>query len=323
MNTLLKLLVIYIISLAAGTLFAIPVIRIFTRLKCGQEIRDEGPRWHSSKSGTPTMGGVIFIFIGSVAALFATKADITTVMLVFLSVSFGIIGFVDDFIKVRLKRNMGLTEAQKFILQIVAALLFVWLLRDSLVSIELVIPFTKISVSIGWWYLPLSVITIISTVNAVNLADGLDGLAASTASVVIFFFSLVAFLLDFIPVTIFGAAILGSVAAFWLFNKYPAKIFMGDTGALFLGAVISGMAILTGTPLFIIISGGVFVFEVLSDIIQVIGLRVTGKRPFKMTPFHHHLEMIGMRETKVVTIFFLTTLLLSIIAYGGFLIYIM
>ncbi len=316
----------FLAALVCGIIIAPPCIRFLTRLKCGQEIRDEGPEWHKVKSGTPTMGGMIFILSGTVSALIATllingKIDLNAIMLIFLSVSFGVVGFVDDFIKVKLKRNLGLTEIQKLLLQIAASILFVWVLRGTLVSTELIIPFAGISVQLGWWYLPLAVLAIISTVNAVNLTDGLDGLASSVTIVVTMFFVFVAYLQNLISISVFGCAMLGGVAAFLIFNKYPAKVFMGDTGSLFLGGALCGMAILSGTPLFLIISGGIFVVEALSVIIQVASFKLTGKRVFKMAPLHHHFEKCGFKETKIVIIFTLVSLLLSLIAFGGFIIY--
>ncbi|MDP4117894.1 MAG: phospho-N-acetylmuramoyl-pentapeptide-transferase [Bacillota bacterium] len=321
MSIIPKLILSFFIALAAGIILAPAVIRFFCNLKVGQEIRDEGPAWHNTKSGTPTMGGIIFIIACMVSALIMAPGNLEVIMLVFLSVSFGVVGFVDDFIKIKLKRNLGLTEKQKLALQIVASLLFAWVLRDTLSNVQIIIPFTKISFNIGMWYLPVAVLVSLSSVNAVNLTDGLDGLASSITVVVTIFFTFVAFLLKATQISLFGCALAGSVCAFLLFNKYPAKIFMGDTGSLFLGGALAGMSILTGTPLFLIIAGGVFVMETLSVIIQVFVFKATGKRVFKMAPIHHHFEMSGYRETRIVIIFTLLSLLLCIIAFGGFLLY--
>ncbi len=326
MHTLMLFILIFFAALVCGIIIAPICIRFLTRLKCGQEIRDEGPEWHKSKSGTPTMGGIIFIVAGTVAALVLNllingNIDLNAVMLVFLSVSFGVVGFVDDFIKVKLKRNLGLTEIQKLLLQIAASVLFVWVLRNTLINTELIIPFAGVSVKLGWWYLPLAVLAIISTVNAVNLTDGLDGLASSVTLVVTMFFVFVAYFQNLISISVFGCAMLGGVAAFLIFNKYPAKVFMGDTGSLFLGGALCGMAILSGTPLFLIISGGIFVAEALSVIIQVASFKLTGKRVFKMAPLHHHYEKCGFKEEKIVIIFSLISILLSLIAIAGFITY--
>ena len=318
-DIILKLIISFFAALVIGIIIAPPFIRFFHRLKFGQEIRDEGPSWHGKKSGTPTMGGMIFIIACSVSAVIVSRESIETIMLIFLSVSFGVVGFVDDFIKVKLKRNLGLTEKQKLALQIVASVLFVWVLRDKLMGMNLIIPFTGISVNIGVWYLPLCVLAAISTVNAVNLTDGLDGLASSITIVVSIFFVFAAFLLRAYPTAVFGSALVGGTAAFLIFNKYPAKIFMGDTGSLFLGGALAGMALLTGTPLFLVIAGGMFVIETLSVIIQVAVYKLTKKRVFKMAPIHHHFEMCGFKEQKIVIIFTLVSLLLCIIAYGGLL----
>ncbi len=320
MSIVLKLIITFFIALGIGLIIAPPIIRYMHKLKFGQEIRDEGPSWHSKKSGTPTMGGIIFIIACFIATLVMSSGDIKAVMLIFLSLSFGVVGFVDDFIKVKLKRNLGLTEIQKLLLQIVASLLFVWVLRDTLTGINVIVPFSKTVINIGVWYLPLSVLAIISTVNAVNLTDGLDGLATCVSIVVTVFFLFIAYIKNEISVSVFCVALIGSSVAFLLFNKLPAKIFMGDTGSLFLGGALSGISILTGTPLFLIIAGGVFVAEALSVILQVISFKLTGKRIFKMAPLHHHFEMSGYKEQNVVIIFSLVSLLLCIIALGGFLI---
>ena len=316
-----KLITALFLALVVGIIIAPPAIRFFHRLKCGQEIRDEGPAWHGKKSGTPTMGGMIFIIACSVSAIIVSRESIETIMLIFLSVSFGIVGFVDDFIKVKLKRNLGLTELQKLMLQIVASVLFVWVLKDKLTDMNVIIPFTKISVNIGIWYLPLCVLATISTVNAVNLTDGLDGLASSISIVVTIFFVFTAYLLKSSSVAIFGCSLIGGTAAFLIFNKYPAKIFMGDTGSLFLGGAIAGMSLLTGTPLFLIIAGGMFVIETVSVIIQVGCYKLTKKRVFKMAPLHHHFEMCGYKEQRIVTIFTLVSLLFCIISFAGLLVY--
>ena len=316
-----KLITALFLALVTGIIIAPPAIRFFHRLKCGQEIRDEGPAWHGKKSGTPTMGGMIFIIACSVSAIIVSRESIETIMLIFLSVSFGIVGFVDDFIKVKLKRNLGLTELQKLMLQIVASILFVWVLKDKLTNMNVIIPFTKISVNIGMWYLPLCVLAAISTVNAVNLTDGLDGLASSISIVVTIFFVFTAYLLKSYSVAIFGCSLIGGTAAFLIFNKYPAKIFMGDTGSLFLGGAIAGMALLTGTPLFLIIAGGMFVIETVSVIIQVGFYKLTKKRVFKMAPLHHHFEMCGYKEQRIVAIFTLVSLLFCIISFAGLLVY--
>lgn len=323
MEILPKLILTFLGALVLGIIIAPPCIRFLTRLKCGQEIRDEGPAWHKAKSGTPTMGGMIFIISGIITALVASflingTSDINVIMIVFLSVSFGVVGFVDDFIKVKLKRNLGLTEIQKLFLQIAASILFVWVLRDSLVQTELILPFCGFGIKLRSWYLPLAVLAIISTVNAVNLTDGLDGLASSVTIVVTIFFVFISYLCGLTSISVFGCAMIGAVAAFLIFNKYPAKIFMGDTGSLFLGGALSGMAILSGTPLFLIISGGIFVVEALSVIIQVASFKLTGKRVFKMAPLHHHYEKCGLKEQKIVVLFTLVSLLLSLAAFAGF-----
>ncbi len=310
---LLKLIITFFLAFLVAVIIAPPSIFYMHKLKFGQEIRDEGPAWHSKKSGTPTMGGIIFIIACAVASLITSRGNKECAMLIFLSVSFGVVGFVDDFIKVKLKRNLGLTEIQKLLLQIVASVLFVWVLRGSLSDIEIIIPFTNFTFNMGYWYLPFSVLVIISAVNSVNLTDGLDGLATSVTIVVTIFFLFIAYILGEISVAVFCVALLGSTTSFLLFNKYPAKIFMGDTGSLFLGGALAGISIITGTPLFLIIAGGVFVAEAVSVILQVGFFKLTGKRIFKMAPLHHHFELSGWNENKIVSIFSLITLVLCIV----------
>ena len=305
-----------VLSLVLG-MFVIPVLR---RLKFGQEIREEGPAWHAAKSGTPTMGGVIFI-ISIVAALIITLAwspgslmDIGLILL--MSLVFGAIGFVDDFIKVVKKRNLGLTAAQKFGLQFLAALVFatvVALFGSAGTVIE--IPFSQTEVDLGWLYIPFVIFVMLATVNSVNLTDGLDGLATTVTMVVALFYLLVSLRVDNNAVALFAAVLLGALAGFLFYNWKPAKVFMGDTGSLFLGGAVCGMAVMLKQPITLLIVGFVYVFETLSVIMQVTSYKMTGKRIFKMSPIHHHFEMCGWGEVKIVCVFSLVTLILCAIMY--------
>ncbi len=305
-----------VLSLVLG-MFVIPVLR---RLKFGQEIREEGPAWHAAKSGTPTMGGVIFI-ISIVAALIITLAwspgslmDIGLILL--MSLVFGAIGFVDDFIKVVKKRNLGLTAAQKFGLQFLAALVFatvVALFGSAGTVIE--IPFSQTEVDLGWLYIPFVIFVMLATVNSVNLTDGLDGLATTVTMVVALFYLLVSLRVDNNAVALFAAVLLGALAGFLFYNWKPAKVFMGDTGSLFLGGAVCGMAVMLKQPITLLIVGFVYVMETLSVIMQVTSYKMTGKRIFKMSPIHHHFEMCGWGEVKIVCVFSLVTLILCAIMY--------
>ena len=314
----------FILAAILGT-FLIPVLR---RLKFGQEIREEGPKWHAKKSGTPTMGGLIFIaaiilmtaicyMIGVLTGI-DIPAGTEIIMLLVISVVYGIIGFIDDYIKVILKRNLGLTAKQKFLLQLIAAIGFVcWAVYGKGISTSVMIPFIGVEINLGWLFIPFATLVILATVNSVNLTDGLDGLATCVTIVVSLFFILFAEL-DAMPnsaVALFAAILLGSLVGFLLYNKYPAKVFMGDTGSLFLGGAVCGMAILLEQPLALLIVGFVYVMESLSVILQVISFKTTGKRIFKMSPIHHHFEMCGWSEKKVVAIFSLVTAVLCALMY--------
>ena len=314
----------FIISLCMGMIL-IPVLH---KLKFGQEIREEGPKWHAKKSGTPTMGGLIFI-----AAIFAMSAiccvlglffgiDMpadstylkTLVMLLCLSAVYGVIGFIDDYIKVILKRNLGLTAKQKFLLQLVAAVGFVcWAVYGMDIATVVKIPFTSIELDFGIWFVPFAALVIIATVNSVNLTDGLDGLATCVTCMVALFFILFADKVANIAVALFASILLGSLMGFLMYNKFPAKVFMGDTGSLFLGGAVCGMAIVTEQPLALLIVGLVYVIESLSVILQVISFKTTGKRIFKMSPIHHHFEMCGWSETKIVITFTIVTAVLCLL----------
>lgn len=315
-------------SFILSALLGVVIIPVLRRLKFGQEIREEGPEWHASKSGTPTMGG--FIFIGAIIIMTAVCCMISVVsgidmpwnskmmLLLVSSLVYGVIGFIDDYIKVILKRNLGLTAKQKFLMQLVAAVgLVCWAVYGEGISTEIRIPFTKLIIDAGILFIPFAVLVILATVNSVNLTDGLDGLAASVTSVVALFFMLFTEFGNFPDPTValFAAMLLGGLLGFLLYNKYPAKVFMGDTGSLFLGGAVSAMAILVEQPLALIIVGLVYVIESLSVILQVISFKTTGKRIFKMSPIHHHFEMCGWKEVKVVVVFTSITAILCALMY--------
>ena len=314
----------FIIAALLGKIM-IPVLH---RLKFGQEIREEGPKWHAKKSGTPTMGGLIFIdsTIIMTAVCYLTGIwsgmDIPVgkeiFMLLVISIAYGIIGFIDDYIKVILKRNLGLTAKQKFLLQTIVAVAFVcWAVYGEGILPVVRIPFTSIEVNIGIAFIPFAALVILATVNSVNLTDGLDGLATCVTIVVALFFTLFADSGRFPnqAVALFASIIVGGLLGFLLYNRYPAKVFMGDTGSLFLGGAVCGMAILLEQPLALLIVGFVYVMESLSVILQVISYKTTGKRIFKMSPIHHHFEMCGWKETKIVAVFALVTVLVCGLMY--------
>lgn len=303
----ITIIVAFIITVI-GTLFFLPVLR---KIKAGQSIREEGPKSHMVKSGTPTMGGIIII--SAVIITCITSGAITTDMMIILSafLAFGVLGFVDDFVKVSLKRNLGLTAKQKLALQVLIAIgLAVYQSKVSAYGTTVFIPFLDQHLDFGIMYIPFVVFVVVAMVNSVNLTDGLDGLASGVTAIVAVFLSIVGITYGFSTAATFCSALAGGCMGFLLFNKYPAKVFMGDTGSLALGGGIAAAAILMNIEFIIPFAGGVFVAEALSVIIQVAYFKKTGKRVFKMAPLHHHFELCGWKETKVVFVFWLVTLIL-------------
>ena len=313
----LPMLVTFFVTAVLGPV----LIPWLTKLKFGQQILEIGPNWHKKKAGTPTMGGIMFIcgcIIAVGGALFA-KMDIRLLMMLVISLGFGLIGFVDDYVKVCKKRNLGLTAKQKFALQAILAIIYILVLKGTgNLDNEIIVPFVKTTISMPWWlYIVLILFVVTGTVNAVNLTDGLDGLATSITSVVALFFAVAAVLFADRASAIFSMAVLGGCLGFLIFNRHPAKVFMGDTGSLFLGGAISVLAIGLEMPLILVIAGFVYLFEALSVIMQVASFKLTGKRIFKMSPIHHHFEMCGWREVKIVSVFTLVTLILCIVAVAA------
>lgn len=330
--TLLSLVIAFAVTAVLGPSF----IKWLHKLKYGQEIREEGPSWHKKKSGTPTMGGIMFIVGIGVAVVVNTiimtvcktinPTAMKAIVLFIVSAAFGIIGFIDDYIKVVKKRNLGLTAIQKFLLQLIFAAIYVVVMYFmGLLETDIVIPFIKYTVTIPiWLYIPFVMFVVVGTVNAVNLTDGLDGLASSVTVVTGLFFALYSFF-RFNPsetgVSMFAMALVGGLLAFLIFNKYPAKVFMGDTGSLFLGGAVALMAVDLNMHIYLILVGFVYFAETLSVILQTSYFKYTkkkygeGRRIFKMTPIHHHFEMMKWNETKIVSVFTIVTLCLCIISY--------
>lgn len=314
-NILIGFLIAFLVTAIIMPLL-IPYLR---RLKFGQQIQDDGPTWHEKKSGTPTMGGIGFIIgitLASAVALIA-EFNIELLLMSVTALGFGLIGFIDDYIKVVKKRNLGLTALQKYLLQAVltAGYITALMLLGELET-SIIIPFTDIEFMMPWWvYVPFILIVVTGTVNAVNLTDGLDGLATSVTAVSGVFFTLAAMLVGNGNASYLSAALVGGAIAFLLYNKYPAKVFMGDTGSLYFGGLISTVAVGMKMPLILIIAGFVFLFETLSVIMQVTSFKLTGKRIFKMSPIHHHFEMCGWSERKIVLVFTIAAIVLSVVAY--------
>lgn len=316
-TTIYSFILAGVISFALAVMLAPIFIPVLHRLKFGQEIREIGPSWHRKKSGTPTMGGVIFIIPVIVCALIFVRS-LTGLCLVLFGASFGLIGFVDDYIKVVKKRNLGLTEKQKFLMQLGASVIFLFVaMHFGIITDDIVIPFYDKTVSLGVLYIPFALFVLLGTTNAVNLTDGVDGLASGVTVVVSLFFALLAYLYGNIETCEFAVILLGGCLGFFMFNKHPAKVFMGDTGSLFLGGSVCAMALVLKVPLLLVVAGGVYVLETLSVIIQVTSFKLTGKRVFKMSPIHHHFEMCGWSENKIVLTAVTVTAVLGVIALIG------
>lgn len=314
----------FVVAFALTAVLGTPVIRFLKKLKFGQKILEDGPTWHMNKQYTPTMGGIMFI-AGLVGALCAclpaiwAAADLRPVLIFALSLIFGLIGMVDDYTKIKKKQNQGLTPLQKLLLQIAAAALFVTVLRSmGYITGHVYIPFVNVLWQVPWFlYLPCAIFVIVGAVNAVNLTDGIDGLAASVTAVVALFFSGV-FLALGDSSAVFSAGLFGALLGFLIYNKNPARVFMGDTGSLFLGGAVCGMAFACDLPLILVPVGIIYIAETLSDIIQVTYFKMThGKRIFKMAPLHHHFEMCGWSEKKIVFVFTAITLVMCIVSYLG------
>ena len=303
----LAALVSFVLTLILGR-FVLAELR---KLKAGQEIRQDGPTWHNSKAGTPTMGGIMFILGAGITVLVLgwksmLAGDVTHLYVYLFALVFGLIGFVDDFRKVKQHQNEGLTAKQKFVLQLLAAVVFLSLMRyEGLLSNDLYLPFFNVSFTINWIvYL---------------LTDGIDGLAGSVTAVTCVFFLAAGLLAELTTLSLFASALLGGLLAFVAgYNHHPAKCFMGDTGSLFLGGAVAAMAFALDMPLVLIPVGIIYILETLSDIIQVAYFKAThGKRFFKMAPLHHHLEKCGWSEWRIVGVFSAVTAVCSVLAWLG------
>ncbi|WP_153124227.1 phospho-N-acetylmuramoyl-pentapeptide-transferase [Peribacillus tepidiphilus] len=304
----------FLITVLLSPVF-IPFLR---RLKFGQSIREEGPQSHQKKSGTPTMGGIVILISITASTMIMigkfSEPSIKMYLLLLVTLGFGLLGFLDDFIKVVMKRNLGLTSLQKLIGQIVIAIIFYWVYKGTEgFNPEIGIPGTDLSINLGWLYILFIIFWQVGFSNAVNLTDGLDGLVSGTAAIAFGAYAVLAWNNAQYDVAIFSVAVVGAVLGFLVFNAHPAKVFMGDTGSLALGGALATVALLTDLELLLVIIGGVFVIETLSVILQVASFKMTGKRIFKMSPLHHHYELIGWSEWRVVVTFWSVGLLFAIL----------
>ncbi len=314
---------ILLLSFCTSVVISMIVIPILRKLKVGQSERDDGPKTHLTKKGTPTMGGIILIISTLVLSAFlyidysADEPEIATRLLpmIFVTLGYGIIGFVDDFKKVVLHNTDGLSPKAKMTGLLVIAIAYVWMLIGVFNNgTDIYIPFADKFVTMPvWLYVPFAICVILGTTNAVNLTDGIDGLSTSVTTIILTALTVISIIWDVKETTIFGCIVIGSALGFLLFNLHPAHVFMGDTGSLLLGGAIAGIALYLKVPLLLLIIAIVPVIETLSVMIQVVYYKKTKKRFFKMAPIHHHFELSGWNENEVVSVFSLVTLIASII----------
>lgn len=314
---------ILMISFITAIILGIIIIPILRKLKVGQIERDDGPQSHLKKQGTPTMGGIIMILAMIIVVtgtyiflIYNNQSDIANKLLpiLLLTIGFGLIGFIDDFIIIKKRRSLGLKPWQKIVMQFGLALYVAnYQYTVSASAPQLMVPFTDIAINLGPLYVPIMIFVIVGTVNAVNLTDGLDGLASGITLIVSTFFMLLASYSGVAntEVAVLAAATIGACLGFLGFNAYPARIFMGDTGSMALGGAVVAFAILTNSVLLIPLVGGIYFAEAISVILQVASFKLTGKRIFKMAPIHHHFEQCGWPETKVVFTFWIVTIVLA------------
>ena len=328
----LKLILAFVISFFAAAIIGFFLIPWLRKIKAGQAIREDGPTWHMSKSGTPTMGGLMFIFSISITCVTVgfepmLNGEYGHIFMLLFAMIYGAIGFLDDYEKLKKKQNLGLRAGQKFLLQLVVAIAFIFLLRKfGYIRTELYVPFLNVTWRIPeFLYYVFASFVIVGVVNSVNLTDGIDGLAAGTTIPVTIFFTAATFYWgeQYLNVGIFSAAITGGLMGFLIYNFNPAKVFMGDTGSLFLGGAVSAMAFAMDMPLILVTVGIMYVIEALSDIIQVAYFKLSkGKRVFRMAPFHHHLEMGGWsgkkwKEKELFILFFSVSAVFAVISFLG------
>ncbi len=308
---------IFAVAVVLGALFTYIEIPVIKRHQFGQFIREEGPQSHLVKQGTPTMGGIAIYLAVTIATLIGTKGSQDSLVIIVIGFIYGLIGFADDFIKVAAKHNLGLRAWQKLVLQIMVGVAFgFYIMKSTDAGSSVWIPFIGIDIDFGSILFPIFVaFVMVAMSNSVNLSDGMDGLCAGVSGIFSVFFAYVVIACGYLDSGIYLLATAGSCVGFLFFNKYPAKIFMGDTGSMALGGGMTAAIFMTKIELLIPIAGFIFVMEALSVIIQVISFKTTGKRVFRMSPLHHHFEEGGMKETKVVMMFWTATIVFCLLAF--------
>lgn len=304
-----------LISFIATIILGMIVVPILKRLKIDQVIRDDGPKEHLKKNGTPTMGGIIMLLVIFVVSLVVSQKYPNVLPVALITLGYGVIGFIDDFIKLVLKNPQGLKPSLKMLGLIIVAVAFVVYLVHIDFGTEMYLPIVKTFVTLPIWvYIPFAVFVILACTNSLNLTDGLDGLAAGVTAIIMLFFVIVSIRLENKDMAAFSAIVAGTAIGFLLFNLHPAKVFMGDTGSLALGGAFCSVALMLKMPLILVVVAGVCVIEAISVILQVVYFKLTnGKRLFKMAPIHHHFELCGVKETIIVPAFWTVTILLCIV----------
>ena len=317
-----RVLIIAAVAAVLSGVFGRLLLPVLRALKAGQSIRELGPTWHNNKAGTPMMGGLMFIAAAIVCLLICipTMTEYTVFYALIPGLCFGFIGFLDDFTKIKFKRNLGLTAWQKASLQLIVSVLYLYLLyKEGSLSCDLYIPFVNISVAIHpMVYIFFAMFVMVGCVNAVNLTDGVDGLSSSVTIPVMVFFAAAAVAMGRFDLALLPASLVGGLIAYLFYNWHPAKVFMGDTGSLFLGGIVCALAFAMDMPLILILVGFVYICETMSVILQVGYFKLThGKRLFKMAPIHHHFEMCGWKEEKVVLVFAGVSVVMCVLAWFG------
>lgn len=318
-NYLLRTLLPVLASFFIAVLIGPSIIEMLRRLKAGQTERVEGLESHQKKTGTPTMGGIIFLIPVVLIGVFYATSHKEVIPVLILTIGFGIIGFLDDYIKVVRKHNLGLRAWQKILGQFIVAMLFaVYVTIFTDISLAMRVPFTSIVLDFGIWNIPIMFFIALGTANGTNFTDGVDGLCASVTAVVAAFFAVAGMHYGATGAEVMSSAMVGGLLGYLVYNVYPGKVMMGDTGSLAIGGFVTGIAYVMQMPIFIVIVGFIYAFEVISVIMQVSYFKLThGKRIFRMAPIHHHFEKGGWSETKVVNVFTTVTILLCLIAYAG------
>jgi len=304
-----------IISFFIGVILCPVLIPMLHRLKFGQNVRDDGPESHLKKTGTPTMGGIAILIAFAVTSVVFSKGNSDAIAVILVTLCFGAVGFIDDYIKIVKKRSLGLRAWQKIVLQLVITGVFcAYVVSNVSGYSNIIVPFLNRTVNLGVIYIPFLFVVVLGTVNGVNLTDGLDGLSSGVTVLVAAFFAVMALVMSS-GISPVAGAVVGALLAFLIFNSYPAKVFMGDTGSLALGGFVASTALILKMPIFIVIVGFIYFIESLSVIIQVGSFKLFHKRVFKMAPIHHHFELCGWNETKVVMVFYIVTAMLCLVAF--------